>query len=172
MFLHDVILESMVQDLVLPKIQFDITPQHIAEFMVRYVSRTNTKGSVKKSEQIYNAKLAALSLLKYKKDKGMQLKEGFVYFIENPAWPGMYKIGMTYSPKERLKQYQTYSPRRDYSLKHWSFWFTKSEAEKSVRELGVSITHEWVTLDSKSLAKHLEKVNITNDLHAVLPLVY
>jgi hypothetical protein len=45
-----------------------------------------------------------------------QIKEGSVYIMENPAWKGWVKVGMAVDPTDRLKNYQTSSPFRDYTL--------------------------------------------------------
>ena len=45
-----------------------------------------------------------------------QVKEGSVYIMENPAWKGWVKVGMAVDPVDRLKNYQTSSPFRDYTL--------------------------------------------------------
>lgn len=45
-----------------------------------------------------------------------QVKEGSVYIMENPAWKGWVKVGMAIDPTDRLKNYQTSSPFRDYTL--------------------------------------------------------
>ena len=47
-----------------------------------------------------------------------QVKEGSVYIMENPAWKGWVKVGMAVDPTDRLKNYQTSSPFRDYTLLH------------------------------------------------------
>ena len=43
-------------------------------------------------------------------------KEGQVYIIRNPAFPSWCKVGMAVDAQDRLKQYQTSSPYRDYDL--------------------------------------------------------
>jgi len=43
-------------------------------------------------------------------------KEGEVYVITNPSFGGWVKIGMAVDSEDRLKQYQTGSPYRDYSV--------------------------------------------------------
>jgi len=43
-------------------------------------------------------------------------KEGQVYIIQNPAFPSWCKVGMAVDAQDRLKQYQTSSPYRDYEL--------------------------------------------------------
>lgn len=158
----------MVQNKVLPCTEFSITPYQIAYFMQEYVKRTGTKGNTKRNEQVYNAKLAALSIVKYKQDNKLKIEEGFIYLISNPAWPDTYKVGMTYSPKDRLKQYQTYSPLRDFSLRHWSFWFDKRKAEKFIRKLSAGVSHEWVNIPAAELHQHLATVNSLSDINLVL----
>jgi len=43
-------------------------------------------------------------------------KQGQVYIIRNPAFPSWCKVGMAVDAQDRLKQYQTSSPYRDYEL--------------------------------------------------------
>lgn len=42
--------------------------------------------------------------------------KGQVYVLSNPAWPEWVKIGMAVDARDRIKQYQTCAPFRDYSL--------------------------------------------------------
>jgi len=42
--------------------------------------------------------------------------EGEVYVITNPAWPEWIKVGMAVDSSDRLKNYQTCSPFRDYNI--------------------------------------------------------
>jgi len=55
---------------------------------------------------------AAFSSLENYKDSA----EGEVYIITNPAWEGWVKVGMAVDSQDRLKNYQTSSPFRDYVL--------------------------------------------------------
>ena len=50
------------------------------------------------------------------KNKYDAVLEGQVYVIRNPAFPGWCKVGMAVDALDRLKQYQTSSPYRDYEL--------------------------------------------------------
>ncbi len=43
-------------------------------------------------------------------------KEGQVYILCNPAFPAWCKVGMAIDAEDRLRQYQTASPYRDYEL--------------------------------------------------------
>ena len=57
--------------------------------------------------------------------------EGEVYVITNPAWPEWVKVGMAVDSEDRIKNYQTSSPFRDYVL-YYSYTTDnrrKSEAE-------------------------------------------
>ena len=45
-----------------------------------------------------------------------QSLEGEVYIIYNPSFPSWIKVGMAVDSQDRLKQYQTGSPYRDYSV--------------------------------------------------------
>ena len=55
---------------------------------------------------------AAFSSLENYKDSA----EGEVYIITNSAWPEWIKVGMAVDAEDRLKNYQTSSPFRDYVL--------------------------------------------------------
>ena len=44
------------------------------------------------------------------------VKSGFIYIMHNPAFPGWVKVGMAIDAEDRVKQFQTGSPYRDYSL--------------------------------------------------------
>lgn len=47
-----------------------------------------------------------------------QSKEGQVYIISNPNFHGWVKVGMAVDAKDRLNNYQTSSPFRDYELNY------------------------------------------------------
>jgi hypothetical protein len=49
------------------------------------------------------------------------IREGFVYVVENPAWPGIVKVGCTLDYELRLSQFQTGDPYRAYSLRYTKF---------------------------------------------------
>ena len=55
---------------------------------------------------------AAFSSLENFKDS----LQGEVYVITNPAWPEWVKVGMAVDSEDRIKNYQTSSPFRDYNL--------------------------------------------------------
>lgn len=149
-----VLLSLLDKKIIEQKVDFYITNSLIECFIKEYRELTDTKGSLRKKEKVFAAKLAAKNLLDYKLSQKLKPKEGFLYIIENPAWPGTYKIGMTWYPYKRLSQYQTYSPLRDFRLKHWSFWPNKREAEKVVHEfLKDKINYEWAHLSDQQLVE-------------------
>ena len=51
------------------------------------------------------------TLLNYNK-----VKQGSVYIMGNPAWPEWVKVGMAIDSEDRLSNYQTSCPQRDYVL--------------------------------------------------------
>lgn len=68
-------------------------------------------------------------------------KEGQVYIIVNPAFPGWCKVGMAVDAEDRLKQYQTSSPYRDYELIKTYDTDDRRTAEKAAHEL-LAQSHE------------------------------
>ena len=61
--------------------------------------------------------------------------EGEVYIIYNPSFPGWVKVGMAIDSKDRLKQYQTGSPYRNYTLVASYTVENRREAESKVHLL-------------------------------------
>lgn len=144
--------------------EFIITPEVLDQYQELYIENTGTKGrKLSKSNREYNRKIAALNLVKIKRELGLKIKEGFIYIIENPAWPNMYKIGMTIDTEERLNSYQTYSPKRDYKIRGYRFVQDRRVAEKELHKLLESERQlgEWFELPDVSI--FLEKINLIID---------
>ena len=70
--------------------------------------------------------------------------EGEVYIITNKAWPEWVKVGMAVDSQDRLKNYQTSSPFRDYALLY--------SYEVKDRRVAESAAH-------KRLAKECDNIN-------------
>ena len=70
--------------------------------------------------------------------------EGQVYIITNPAWEGWVKVGMAVDAMDRIKNYQTSSPFRDYTLLY--------SYEVNDRRAGESAAHA-------RLAKECDNIN-------------
>ena len=80
------------------------------------------------------------------------VKEGNVYIITNSAWPDWVKIGKAILAEDRLKDYQTYSPFRNYKLEHSIFSNDRAEAEREAHVLAELIgkkKNEWFNITVK-----------------------
>lgn len=77
------------------------------------------------------------------------IKEGQVYAIGNDAWPEWIKIGRAVSAEDRLKNYQTSSPFRDYRLIHAVMVEDQMKAEAKAHVKAAEIAErnsEWFKL--------------------------
>ena len=72
-------------------------------------------------------------------------KKGYVYLIRNPAWGNWLKVGMAMSAEDRLNNYQTASPFRDYELVHKVLCKDRRKAEAFLHEQMENFPHrgEW-----------------------------
>jgi len=62
-------------------------------------------------------------------------KEGQVYILYSPAYPSWVKIGMAIDAEDRLKQFQTGSPYRDYILIKAYDTKDRRRAESEIHEI-------------------------------------
>jgi len=88
-----------------------------------------------------------------------QSKQGQVYVIRNPAFPSWCKVGMAVDAEDRLKQYQTSSPYRDYVLVAAWDVEDRREAEKQAHALleqHYERRGEWFVAFSDMAAERLE----------------
>lgn len=86
-------------------------------------------------------------------------KQGQVYVIRNPAFPSWCKVGMAIDAEDRLKQYQTSSPYRDYVLVAAWDVEDRREAEKQAHALlekHYERRGEWFVAFSDMAAERLE----------------
>ena len=86
-------------------------------------------------------------------------KQGQVYVIRNPAFPSWCKVGMAIDAEDRLKQYQTSSPYRDYVLVAAWDVEDRREAEKQAHTLleqHYDRRGEWFVAFSDMAAERLE----------------
>ena len=63
------------------------------------------------------------------------VKEGSIYIITNPAWPGWVKVGMAVDAEDRCKSFNTGSPYRDYDLQYSHRAEDKRAAEKQAHDI-------------------------------------
>ena len=170
--MHDRLIQYLTSNGLL-KGNFPITKELMLEASKAYIALSGTEGKkVKRGDLRYNLKLLALSLVKYKRENKLNVSEGFVYFISNPAWKHKFKVGMSLSPKERLAGYQTYSPMRDYELVHWSFWLDRRAGEKLIHSLYPNREHEWVEISQRKLQKIFTEVNKLSGMEDIIDYVY
>lgn len=137
---------------------YSITLDLIDKFGEIYSGNSIPKGTI--SEIRYNRRLAALSLVKYKrlnKVPAKDIQEGFIYILSNPSWEGYYKVGYSIDPRDRLKQYQTGCPFSDYKLEGYYFSFNVRATEKDIHAKlkRFHIKGEWFKLNLPNLQKFI-----------------
>ena len=88
-------------------------------------------------------------------------KQGQVYVLVNPAFPGWCKVGMAVDAEDRLKQYQTSSPHRDFELIKAYDTDDRRTAEQNAHAL-LSQSHErkgeWFYIQHPAATKILNKL--------------
>lgn len=85
-------------------------------------------------------------------------ESGFVYIISNPAFPGLFKVGVARDVKQRLNSYQTSDPDRAYQLEY-SLKTTKyREIEKRILAAFDS-RHEWVRAAKDDIIAAIKSAN-------------
>lgn len=135
---------------------FTVNSELIDVFYKIYGEIYPSKGTNRKKSNIkYAKKLAGLSLMKLNLsrsflDKAVKHTEkplcGIIYLISNPAFPNMYKIGITQNLDKRLTQYQTGDPFRQYKVEHYKFVEDiRLEEKKYLEQMNINIVNgEWV----------------------------
>lgn len=137
-----------------PSIEPDLVA--IKAYMGIYRRHFGEGKPLKRSEIIFNAKIAAINLIRHCTVPRSSLKCGFVYIISNKAWENMYKVGISYDPLSRLAQYQTYSPYRDYKLEGYYYFCDKKKAERILHK-DFKGNYEWVYLKSLTTLRQVLK---------------
>jgi hypothetical protein len=89
------------------------------------------------------------------------MKEGFLYIVSNPSFPGYYKVGVTANIKSRLHTYQTSDPKRSYKVEYYIFHPDAYSAEKKIKEMmkhfAISIKNEWFEIDLPIVITRLQE---------------
>jgi hypothetical protein len=94
-----------------------------------------------------------------------EAKEGQVYIIFNPSFPSWCKVGMAVDAEDRLKQYQTSSPYRDYKLIKVYNTPDRRIAESEAHillEKHFSRRGEWFVCSASLAVEHLDKYFVEN----------
>lgn len=142
----------------------DITDELVKSSYHKYIAplyrktiETNKKRRKWVNQQQYRHTQRDLLKLKYKLNgySARGIREGFVYAIWNPQYPEYIKFGSAIDAVDRLNQYQTYSPHRDYELVQYAFVPDRIKYEKQVLEKYCSKS-EWACM-SKEQAKQIIK---------------
>ena len=90
-------------------------------------------------------------------------KEGEVYIITNPAFEGWVKVGMAVDAIDRLKNYQTSSPFRDFELEYFCKVNDRRASEAKAHQLLDSKFHrqgEWFCCSLKDARQILNEVEM------------
>lgn len=90
------------------------------------------------------------------------MKEGFIYVISNPNFPGFYKIGVTHNISSRLKTYQTSSPHRNYKVEHYIYhpdcYKGEQEIKENIKPFALSIKNEWIEISLPMVISRLQEL--------------
>jgi len=92
--------------------------------------------------------------------------EGQVYIITNPAWEGWVKVGMAVDAGDRLNNYQTSSPERDYELFDYEDFGDRRVAESMVHDyLRKRFKHknEWFECSTEEAMEAIDAIH--SELH-------
>ena len=87
---------------------------------------------------------------------------GYLYIIENDAFPGWVKIGTTGNLKKRLQTYQTGTPFRNYrivySLEHPEYKLAERRLRETMEPFAKSIKNEWYEINEEMAKSRLDEV--------------
>lgn len=90
------------------------------------------------------------------------VKNGFIYILHNASFPGWIKVGMAIDVEDRIKQFQTASPYRDYQLIKSYKVEDRREAEVMAHEAldtkGVGRRGEWFYVSHAVATTKLDKI--------------
>ena len=91
-------------------------------------------------------------------------KAGDVYIMCNPAWEGWYKVGKAVESNNRLGDYQTGSPFRDYKLLFYKKFSDRHVAETvahaKLDKICKERSFEWFKIDLQDAINVIEEIQI------------
>jgi hypothetical protein len=120
----------------------------------KYISNSHPLHKAGHYKSFGDAAFAAL-------EKGIKIKEGYVYAIVNAAWPEWVKIGKAIDAEDRLNGYQTSSPMRDYKLIHSVYFDDRNVAELKAHAIAQGMAprkNEWFKMTEEQALEVLGKV--------------
>ena len=93
-------------------------------------------------------------------NKQITLRGGFVYLIENPVFPGCFKIGCSVDVEKRLQSYQTSDPYRRFRIVFKRFVPDRRIAEQEILKecSDYIVSREWVMIDKSVLKKIFREI--------------
>ena len=87
---------------------------------------------------------------------------GYLYIIENDAFPGWVKIGTTGNLKKRLQTYQTGTPFRNYrivySLERPEYKLAERRLRETMEPFSLDRKNEWYKIDLQMAKSRLDEV--------------
>jgi hypothetical protein len=100
-------------------------------------------------------------------NKQSGMKDGFVYVITNPVFPGWVSVGQSSDPVRRLTSYQRACPHRRFKLAHYSYFADRRKAEREVhrklRKAGLKMKREWVEAPVERVIHFVQEVQRHSD---------
>ena len=98
-----------------------------------------------------------------RQDRKTYREHGFVYIINNPAWPEWVKIGCAKNIFSRLKSFQTASPFRDYIIAGYIEIKNRHDAEVKahleLEKVAEESRNEWFKISIEKSQHILEKID-------------
>lgn len=155
-----IVIDKLIEDNVIPKDgNFEVTAKIIDLYYDTYGKLfSSSRNKIKQNNVKYAKKMAGLNLMNLNNERSkkeiasvkvqfQKPKCGIIYLISNPAFPGMYKIGITQDLGKRLSQYQTADPLRRYKVETYKFVEDIRTEEKKYLELFEAdiVKGEWVS---------------------------
>ena len=119
---------------------------------------------VSKSHPLYKAgKYSGFSDVAFSSLEGYgKSKAGYIYIMHSASFPGWIKVGMAMDAEDRIKQFQTGSPYRDYELIKSYKVEDRREAEamahKELSAKGVGRKGEWFYMSHPVATDKLDKI--------------
>jgi predicted GIY-YIG superfamily endonuclease len=126
------------------------------------ISESDVKSSVL-NEHLMRIR-AAIDVYSVSDRTNTALKEGFVYIVTNPSYPGWFKIGMTVDFEQRLNSYNTGDPMRGYKFKAIRWTKNRRDAETEMLEvlkkLSTQYKGEWIKISEEVLFEKFNNLDI------------
>lgn len=107
------------------------------------------------------------TLIRIKHKNKLELPEGFVYLLQHPKMYGI-KVGSTIDVDDRLRQYNTGCPFRDYRILGYVFSSDRGELEDLIHQKLAKhrLSGEWFDIPSTTIKALLAKLGIAADLYS------